>query len=311
VRRYLVPTFALAAALLAAVSIVRMQPPRLATNPPATPPVSSFAERVAAAGVVEPSSEEILVGTPVSGIATAVYVLPGERVTKGAPLFELDTLHLLAQLEVRRAAIAAAIAHVATTESQLEDLRRRLEFVEAAGDVVSLEEAARRRGAVDTAAASVREAQARADQTRAEERAVAAEIARHTVRTPSTGDVLQVRLQAGEFAHAGAGSPLVVLGQSWPLHVRVDVDEHEAWRLRPNLAAVGHPRGNSGRAIPLAFVRLEPMVVPKRSLTGESFERVDTRVLQAIYRVGSTPVPLFVGQQLDVFIDGSVARASE
>jgi len=30
-------------------------------------------------------------------------------------------------------------------------------------------------------------------------------------------------------------------------------------------------------------VRFEPYVVPKRSLTGDSTERVDTRVLQAIY----------------------------
>jgi hypothetical protein len=30
---------------------------------------------------------------------------------------------------------------------------------------------------------------------------------------------------------------------------------------------------------------------------------VDTRVLQVIYRVEENEVPLFVGQQLDVFID--------
>ena len=44
-------------------------------------------------------------------------------------------------------------------------------------------------------------------------------------------------------------------------------------------------------------------MVPKRSLTGDSTERVDTRVLQVIYRVERDDLPLFVGQQLDVFID--------
>jgi hypothetical protein len=49
-------------------------------------------------------------------------------------------------------------------------------------------------------------------------------------------------------------------------------------------------------------------VVPKRSLTGDSTERVDTRVLQIIYKVERDDLPLFIGQQLDVFIDaGRVA----
>ena len=56
---------------------------------------------------------------------------------------------------------------------------------------------------------------------------------------------------------------------------------------------------------PLKFVRFEPLVVPKQSLTGASTERVDTRVLQAVYRIQKADFPLFVGQQMDVFIDAS------
>jgi hypothetical protein len=56
-------------------------------------------------------------------------------------------------------------------------------------------------------------------------------------------------------------------------------------------------------------VRFEPLVVPKRSLTGDATERVDTRVLRVIYEVVGTPsVPLFVGQQMDVFIEGEQGR---
>src|SRR5262249_57732752 len=69
--------------------------------------------------------------------------------------------------------------------------------------------------------------------------------------------------------------------------------------------AVGHVRGNAELKAPLRFVRFEPFVVPKRSLTGDSTERVDTRVLQVIYRIEQDDVPMFVGQQLDVFIDGA------
>ena len=73
--------------------------------------------------------------------------------------------------------------------------------------------------------------------------------------------------------------------------------------MRHGAPAVGHVRGNADLKAPLQFVRFEPFVVPKRSLTGDSTERVDTRVLQVIYRVERDDVPLFVGQQLDVFID--------
>jgi len=60
----------------------------------------------------------------------------------------------------------------------------------------------------------------------------------------------------------------------------------------------------------LRFVRVEPYVVPKRSLTGDNTERVDTRVLQVIYEVADEDQPLFVGQQVDVFIDERPAAAS-
>jgi len=94
------------------------------------------------------------------------------------------------------------------------------------------------------------------------------------------------------------------------LHVRVDIDEHEGWRVRAGATAVGSLRGNAEMKTPLAFVRFEPFVVPKKSLTGDSTERVDTRVLQVIYRVERDDLPLFVGEQLDVFIDAGRQVAS-
>ena len=50
-------------------------------------------------------------------------------------------------------------------------------------------------------------------------------------------------------------------------------------------------------------MRFEPYVVPKKSLTGGSTERVDTRVLQALYSFDHGQLPAYVGQQVDVFIE--------
>ena len=52
----------------------------------------------------------------------------------------------------------------------------------------------------------------------------------------------------------------------------------------------------------VSFMRVEPYVMPKKSLTGDNTERVDTRVLQVIYRVGRDEPGLFVGMQVDVFL---------
>ena len=67
-------------------------------------------------------------------------------------------------------------------------------------------------------------------------------------------------------------------------------------------AAVAFVRGNRDLKTDLKFLRVEPYVVPKRSLTGESTERVDTRVLQVLYSFNREALPVYVGQQMDVFV---------
>ena len=115
---------------------------------------------------------------------------------------------------------------------------------------------------------------------------------------------------AGEFATAGAlAEPLIVLGNIKPLYVRVDVDEHEAARVHSDAPAVATLRGDASVRSPLKFVRFEPLVVPKRALTGDSAERVDTRVLQVLYKIERSDGRFFVGQQMDVFIDDGKGRS--
>jgi HlyD family secretion protein len=143
------------------------------------------------------------------------------------------------------------------------------------------------------------------------------EIERALVRAPVGGRVLQVNVRPGEYVGTTPGQALVVLGDIGALHVRIDIDEADIPRVRPGMTATAFPRGGSRQEVPLEFVRVEPMVTAKRSLTGDNTERVDTRVLKLIYEVAGSDHTLYVGQQLDVFlaaksgIDGtsSVARS--
>ena len=156
-----------------------------------------------------------------------------------------------------------------------------------------------------------KEAEAKLGQAKATLEQARVDLDKTIVRAPIDGAILKVNVRLGEYAQAGVVSdPLMAMGSVDPLHVRVDIDETETWRARPGHSAVARLRGNPGITTSLTFVRFEPYVLPKRSLTGDTTERVDTRVLQAIYKFLPSAFPAFVGQQVDVFIAASSRAAA-
>lgn len=305
-KKTILPIIALAALSFGIISVVQSQPKHEPSLPSSPPPASPYAHAVAAEGLVESSSENISIGTPLSDVVTEVAVSVGQTVKAGDPLFKLDDRQLRADLATRQADLGVAKTQVKVNSALCEDVKRQLNFAETLADkrAMSSEELARRQYAVEAAQARLEAAKAQVEAAAAQVKSIETQIERSTVRTPTDGEVLQVKIHAGEFATAGVtATPLILLGRLKPLHVRVDVDEHEAWRVNPAEKAVATVRGNANLKTPLSFVRFEPFVVPKKSLTGDSTERVDTRVLQVIYRVEDDKLPLFVGQQMDVFIE--------
>jgi len=268
--------------------------------------VSPYSHTVAAVGLVEASTENIAIGTPLSDVVTEVLVTVGQAVKAGDPLFRLDDRQRKADLASRQANLQVAETQVKVDAALLDDVCHQLKFAENLTDksAISAEEFTKRRSAVETAQARLDASKAQVASAAAQVKLAETELARSVVCAPVDGEVLQVKIHPGEFAPAGVTTtPLILLGQLQPLNIRVDVDEHEAWRVRPEAKAVGSVRGNSNLKTPLTFVRFEPFVLPKKSLTGDSTERVDTRVLQVIYRVDNTELRLFVGQQMDAFIE--------
>ena len=94
----------------------------------------------------------------------------------------------------------------------------------------------------------------------------------------------------------------MLLGETEKLQVRAEVDEQNAPLVQASQPAAAFLKGSTENKMDLHFVRIEPFVVPKRSLTGDSLERVDTRVLQIIFEFDRPAFPVYVGQQVDVFI---------
>jgi multidrug efflux pump subunit AcrA (membrane-fusion protein) len=300
------PLIALFSLCWAVTSVISKLPQETVTDPPAPPPRSNYADTVAAVGLIEPASELIMPGSHRSGVVEKVHVQTDQQVKKGDTLITLDTRQLRAELAVAKAQVNEAEAALAVSRAEEAQARRNVEFARSLTDAraMSDEERTQRELTLGTAQAKVKSNEAGIQRAQAQIEVIETELARSVITAPRDATVLQVKVREGEYiAATPSESPWLVLGDMSVLHVRADVDEHEAWKVRPTSQASAQVRGNPSLAAQLEFVRFEPLVIPKKSLTGDATERVDTRVLQVIYRL-QKPVPaaLFAGQQMDVFI---------
>lgn len=257
--------------------------------------------------------------------------LRAELVTRRATLEAAQSRLAKLEQSPRPEEIPPAEARVREAEAGLADATVQQQLIESVTDrrAIREEDLERRRQATKVAAAKLDEAKAgltllqsgtwapdikiaKAEVVTAEAqiKRLETDIERLTMRAPVTGEILQVNVRAGEYAQVGTlAKPLIVMGDTSRLHVRVDVDENEGWKVHAGAPAQASERGNGDHKVELEFVRFEPYVVPKKSLTGDSTERVDTRVLQVIYRFKEARVPFRVGQQMDVFISSEGANS--
>jgi HlyD family secretion protein len=324
IRKLVLPLLAVIGFGVAIAMVLRGNQTAPAAQPVVRPAGTPFSSYVFGPGIVEASSENIAIGTPVSGIVTAVYVKWGDRVKSGAPLFKVDTRDLEAQIlpanakvkEVESQLLPAA-AKVDEAEATLAKAENRLKVGEGleAGVSISAEEMSNRHFDVETDKAILASAQGQIEQVKsqvasakAQVEQIESEIALRTIRAPISGRILQMKTRLGEYAQSGVlSTPLMLLGDDTSLHVRVDIDENDAWRFQPCASAMASLRGNPEIKTPLQYVRTDPDVIPKVTLTGDTTQRTDTRVLQVIYSLDPASLPLYVGQLMDVFIEAASA----
>jgi len=291
-RKYLLPLIATIGLAVAILAVIQGNQAAQVAPPVILSPTVPFASYVAGTGLTEASTGNIAIGTPVSGIVTAIYVNWGEQVAIGAPLFKIDDRDVQGQL-------LSALAKVKEVEADLAKTKNLLKVGEGlqAGTSISAVDLENRRYDVAIKEAGLASANAQVEQLRIE-------IERRTVKAPVAGSILQINTRLGEFAQSGVLSlPLMVLGDTTRIYLRVNVDENDAWRVRADAPAVAVVRGNPNLETHLKFERFEPYVIPKVSLTGQSTERTDMRVLQVIYSFDPATLPVYVGQQMDAFIE--------
>jgi HlyD family secretion protein len=347
-RGWVLPTVAGVGLLFAAAVSVTTERAPVPAEPVQWPPSPPFNHFIAGSGIVEALGGNIQVGTSVPGIVTAVPVDTGFPIRLGELLFEVDNRIYVANRSVAQANLEQAIANLekliasprpqekgiaaadlAAARAQADQARTRLERVQRLGDLNALSavdreaalygaeayEAAAKGAALrfdiakegtwekdlEIARAGVKVAQAQLERS-------IVDLAMTRVTSPLDGVVLFRGVDPGNYV--GGPTPMII-GETASLRVRTDIDEVDAWRFSPEAPAYAFLRGNNQVQIPLRFDHYESLVQPKRSLTLANDERVDTRVLQVIYTLqpAVVPVPIYVGQLLDVFIESLPIRA--
>ncbi len=136
----------------------------------------------------------------------------------------------------------------------------------------------------------------------------------YRLQAPTDGRVLAVNVTPGTYVSSqgvydpytqASNNPMVILATpAQAMDVRCYVDEILIPRLPPTsrIKAMMFIRGTN-RRVPLEFVRIEPYVRPKISLSDARQERVDVRVLPLIFRFRTQDAPqVYPGQLVDVYI---------
>ena len=119
--KYLLPLLAMMGLFFAGYTVVSSNQPMPIAPAVAEPASSPFKEFIAGAGIIEAQSQNIAIGTPLARVVNRVAVKVGDTVKAGTPLFYLDDRDTRADLALREADLAKAVASLNEAKAALGD----------------------------------------------------------------------------------------------------------------------------------------------------------------------------------------------
>ncbi len=184
---------------------------------------------VTATGNLQPTNQ-VDVGSELSGTIKSVAVDFNDRVKVGQVLARLDTTKLEAQAAQSRAALATAQATVTQSVSDLARLRRVREL--SGNKVPSAQD-------IDAAEATLARARAAVAQAQATLSVNDTDLAKAAIRSPINGMVLTRTVEPGQTVAASLQAPvLFTLAEDLTkMELHVDVDEADVGRVRKGQSA--------------------------------------------------------------------------
>ncbi len=236
---FVITSIAIASALLIFYSIWQESQDLPPPTPIVSHPAAPFKSYISAVGIVEASSENIFIGTPLNRIVNKIFVAVGAKVQKGEPLIEFENRDLEATLQAqqvgyeialaqlnklkalpRKEDISSAEAEVKNAEVAFNQAQSQYEMTQGLKDkrALSQEEINRRYFNYQQAEAKLFQAQAmlnkvkagtwkpdlkiahlEALQAKANVERIKADIDQTIIRSPIDGKILQIKIHEGEI----------------------------------------------------------------------------------------------------------------
>ena len=245
---------------------------------------------LAAPGLVEPASEERLVGSEVIGTLRDVKVEENDVVKSGAVLAVIDNDDQTAALGQAKAAADSAAAALRLAEI---NLGRKKELVDRKQIAVS---------EYDQALAERDMAKAERDRARATVALAQANLEKTIVTSPIEGTILRRYAVAGEAVTNQPPTPICSIGDIAHLRVRAEIDEIDIGRVKLGQHVTVKADGFPGKEFPGKVIRVNERLGVRKALTDRSSEREDSKVLPVLVQLepGSH---LPVGLRVDVFFE--------
>lgn len=217
---------------------------------------------VSATGNLQPTNQ-VDVGSELSGIVDTVLVDINDRVKKGQALARLDVSKLNDQIAKSRAALVASEAAVRQSDATLVEARASLQRLRevhqlSAGKVPSKAEMETAEAALARAEASLASARASVSQARASLSSDETNLYKASIRSPIDGVVLSRKVEPGQTVAASLQAPvLFTLAEDLAqMELEVRVDEADVGQVREGQPATFNVDAYPGRKYPATISRV-------------------------------------------------------
>ena len=218
--------------------------------------------KVSATGNLHPTNQ-VDVGSELSGLVDSVLVDDNDRVKKGQLLAQLDLTRLQDQVARSEAALAVAQAQVvqmeaSTAEAQANLARLREVSRLSGGKVPSKAEMATAEAAAKRSVAAESSARAAVRQADAQLRSDRTNVEKASIRSPIDGIVLLRKIEPGQTVVAAMQAPvLFTLAESLSqMQLQVSVDEADVGQVEIGQPAVFSVDAYPGRNYPAKIARV-------------------------------------------------------
>lgn len=223
----------------------------------------NLAVTVSATGKLAPTNQ-VTVGSELSGLVVNVTADVNDRVVKGQPIALLDTSRLddaIAQSAAALNANIAQVAQAAATVSESQAQLARLEEVNrlSGGRVPAKVELEQGRAAVQRAVASQRAAQANVASARAALSSNQTQRSKAVIRSPVNGVVLVRQIEPGQTVAASLNAPVlfVIAEDLSAMELQVSIDEADVGSVQQGQTATFTVDAFPGKTFPATITRVD------------------------------------------------------